>query len=69
MGTPVTVSPTGLGGTSALGTLGAIGYANIYPSTVAGTGAVGAVTIWRSVNDGQTPTWVQIDDSQTPGWE
>jgi len=53
------------------GYIGAVtfdGDANVVPTGVSATGAVGTPNIWSLIDDGQTPNWAAISDSQTPNW-
>ena len=55
--------------TSGLGSITAVGHANITPTGVYGTGEITSILIWGNVVPGQTTTWSDAGSSQTPNWK
>jgi hypothetical protein len=54
------VTVDGVQGTSALGTVSVTGGANVYPTGVYGTVAIGMIYPWTQVDTTQLPDWQQI---------
>jgi len=55
--------------TSALGSITAVGHANIALTGLYGTGEITNLLIWGLVDDSQTPNYSEVSSTQTPGWE
>ena len=54
---------TGVAATFGLGTVAVVGDANVFPTGVEATFAVGTpkLTIWNGVDDSQTVIWTEVN--------
>ena len=69
-GTGVTVTVTGLAGTSAVGSVTVTEGSGVTVEVTGetATGAISSVLIWSIVDTSQTPSWSAVSTSQTPTW-
>ena len=54
--------------TSGLGSITAVGHANITLTGLYGTGEITSVLVWGNVVPGQTTSYSEVNPSQEPDW-
>jgi len=67
-GSGVTVTVTGLAGTSAVGSVTIEEGVGVTVTGNSVTVSSGGVNVWSLVDTSQTPSWTEASTSQTPSW-